>query len=227
VNGTVTTWRLRADLGFGATPTALQVIRPLGGDNYTGGGTSAIATPTLTGINAFPTRLPIAIGDYIGLHFMASGPYLAFNDASRILEWFPALENGGPGRPFLVSTAEELLINADIEPTSAFSILKPKPKRGGKLLRITANLPNPGTLAAGDKTAKLAAAAGKGQKPKLLRSASTTLNAPGNAVLVVKATKLARSLLADRGRLRAKLKLAFTPTGGTASTQVRKVKLKP
>jgi hypothetical protein len=77
-----------------------------------------------------------------------------------------------------------------------------------------------------DKGAKLAAVAAKKKKPKLLRRTSATASAPGQVSLVVKATKLARSLLADKGRLKAKLKLAFTPTGGTASTQVRKVKLK-
>jgi hypothetical protein len=43
----------------------------------------------------------------------------------------------------------------------------------------------------------------------------------------VKPTKAGRSILADKGKLKTKLKLVFTPTGGTASTQVRKVKLKP
>jgi hypothetical protein len=42
----------------------------------------------------------------------------------------------------------------------------------------------------------------------------------------VKPTKLARTALADKGRLKASLKVVFTPTGGSPSAQVIKVKLK-
>jgi hypothetical protein len=44
--------------------------------------------------------------------------------------------------------------------------------------------------------------------------------------LLVRPTKRARALLRERGKLKAKLKVIFTPTGGSPTTQVLKVKLK-
>jgi hypothetical protein len=83
-------------------------------------------------------------------------------------------------------------------------------------------LPNPGTVAAGDKRAKLASAAGA----KLLKSTTKHAARPGQLSLKVKATKAARSMLAATRKLKTKLKVVFTPTGGTPSTQIVKAKLK-
>jgi hypothetical protein len=225
VNGTVVTWRIR--VGQDNSLVNFRVIKRLGGGLGTGAGTSAPVRPPVNMTSVHPTALPIAIGDAIGIDCCSEEAYYLVEDTGTTDAWVPPLVDGGPPQPVLgVSpVAAELAVNADIEPTSAFTILKSKPRKGGKV-QITANLPNPGTLAASDKRAKLAAAAGKGKKPRILKRASVTVSAPGRAVLVVQATKTARSLLADKGRLKAKLKLAFTPNGGIASTQVRRVKLK-
>jgi hypothetical protein len=64
------------------------------------------------------------------------------------------------------------------------------------------------------------------KKAKYLKRSSTQVTAPGRTVILVQPTKAARQALGVRGRLKAKLKLAFTPNGGSASTLIRKVKLK-
>jgi hypothetical protein len=224
VNGTVTVWRIRST-GSSHSPAALRIVKPLAGNLFTGAGTSASVDPPPDSITPTPTQLPIAIGDMIGLDF-SNANYFVDNPGSTRLSFGPPLVDGAAGRaPNGTFSNREVTINADIDPTSAFTIVKAKPKKGGKV-QITANLPNPGVLTAGDKSASLATAAA-GKKTKLLKRASATVSAPGQAVLLVKATKAARSLLADKDKLKAKLKLSYTPTGGTASTQVRKIKLKP
>jgi hypothetical protein len=224
VNGTVTLWRIRST-GSNHSPAALRIVKPLAANLFTGAGTSAFVDPPPTSITATPTQLPIAIGDMLGLDF-SNANYFVDNPGSTRVEFAPPLVDGAAGRaPDGTFTNREITINADIEPTSAFTITKAKPKKGGKI-QITAQLPNAGILTAGDKSASLAVAAA-GKKTKLLKRASTTVGAPGVVSLVVRATKAARSRLADNDKLKARLKLAFTPTGGAASTQVRKVKLKP
>jgi hypothetical protein len=227
VNGTITLWRIR--VGDSASPTSLRVIRRLGGGLSTGAGTSAPVTPQLFSINSFPAQLPIAIGETIGINCCQTGASSEyFVSAGGIREvWFaPQLADGGPGRAPTATIGWEMALNADIEPTSAFRIVKAKPKKRGKV-QVTVDSPNAGTLAAGDKRAKLAAAAGTGKKKvKYLKSVSTQVTAPGQATLVVKPTKAARQALALSGKLKAKLKLVFTPSGGSPSTQVSKVKLK-
>lgn len=225
VNGTVVLWRLAA--AEASSPVAFRVIRPVGGGLWTGAGKSAIVTPATNTVNSFQAQLPIRIGDSIGID--CCQPFAEYFLLSGGTEnsWQPPLAEGGPGT---ASTGfppgpHEIVLNADIEPTSAFTIVKAKPKKGGKV-QVTADLPNPGTLAAGDKNAKLATAAAAKKKTRYLKRASTQLSAPGQVTLVVKATKAARSLLAERGKLKAKLKLVFTPTGGSPSTQVKRVKLK-
>jgi hypothetical protein len=227
VNGTVTLWRIGA--AGQSTPTALRVIRPLSGGLYTGAGTSATVTPALNSTSTFPTSLPISIGDAIGIDCcMPAAQYFVGSGGNLAGGWNPILADGGPGRPDEESTSpHEIVLNADIEPTSAFTIGLVKPGKGGKVT-VSTVLPNPGVLEGGDKRdASLAAAAG-GKKPKLLfKHASMTAAVANQTIrLLVKPTKLARSLLASKGKVKAKLKVVFTPAGGSPSTQVLKVKLK-
>jgi hypothetical protein len=212
VNGTITVWRIRA--AGQSTPTALRVIRALSGGLYTGAGTSATVTPTLNSVSSFATSLPISIGDAIGIdccqpaaqYFVGSGGDLAGG-------WNPILADGGPGRPNQESTSpHEIALNADIEPASTLGSVTAKPKHGGKL-KVTVDAPNPGTLAASDKN--------------VVKGTSIQVAAPGQAVLLIKPTNRTRSALRARGKLKAKVKLAYTPLGGSPTAQVVKAKLKP
>jgi hypothetical protein len=226
VNGTIISWSIR--VGHTASPTSLRVIRRLGGGLSTGTGTSARVTPAVNSISNFATQLPIAIGETIGIDCCqpTTGASIYSAEGGASLErWFGPLTDGGPGRAPSTVFDWELLLNAAIEPTATFTIVKAKPKKGGKA-RVTVDLPNAGTLTAGDKSAQFAAAAGKGKKAKYLKRSSTQVTAPGRTVILVQPTKAARQALGVRGRLKAKLKLAFTPNGGSASTLIRKVKLK-
>jgi hypothetical protein len=227
VNGTVVLWRIR--IGGDTGPTAFRVIRPVGGGLSIGAGTSPTVTPAVDTTSSYPVQLPISIGDLIGVDCcVLPGLTVVGPGVGTVAIWSPVLADGTPARAPGDVDPFEITVNAEIQPTSTFSIEKVKPKKGGKV-RVVVELPNPGTLVAGDSRANLQAntsAAGK-KKAKFLRKSSEVVNAPGQNVLVVKATKAARSRLADRGKLRAKLKLIYTPIGGASSTEVQKVKLKP
>jgi hypothetical protein len=204
-------WRIRA--AGETTPTALRIIRSSSG-LYTGAGTSAAVTPALNSTSSYATNLPISIGDAIGIDCcMPAAEYFAASGGELGGGWNPILADGGPGRPDAESTGpHEIDLNADIVPSSALGAVTAKSKHGGKL-KITVNVPNPGTLAAGAK--------------KVLKSTSIQVTTPGQAVLLVKPTKSARSALSARGKLKAKVSLVYTPLGGSQTTQVVKAKLKP
>lgn len=224
INGTVTVWRIRTT-SFGNTPAALRIIRPLAGNLFTGAGTSTVVTPPPSATTPFSTQLPIAIGDRIGLDFTDANYYVTNTGATRSF-FDPPLADGSAGTaPNGTMNNREITINADIEPTSTFAVNEVKPGKAGKVT-VTATLPNAGTLVAGDvRDTALAAAAAK-KKTKYLKRSSVQIGAPGTASLQVNPTKAGRRALALHPRVKGKLKLAFTPTGGSASTQTIKVKLK-
>jgi hypothetical protein len=178
--------------------------------------------------------VPIGIGDLLGLDYNSSTNWyfrLGGGPASGRL-FNPALAQGSTRTP-QSDTTEELLLNADIEPTSALAQVTAKAKRKGRV-RVSMEVPNPGALLAGDKAdagVKAARAAKKKKKKKkkktrLLKRARAQVAAPGAQILFVKPTKAARAALARGKRPKAKLKLVFTPTGGSPSTRIVKVRLK-
>jgi hypothetical protein len=226
VNGKVVLWRIRA--AGASTPTALRVIRSLGGGLWTGAGRSTTVTPATNAQSSFPTQLPIAIGDSIGIDCcQPSAQYFLLSGGTENT-WNPALAEGGAGTMASpVGGPHEIAINADIEPNAAFVIGAVKSGKGGKVT-VTATLPNPGVLEGGDKrdTGLAAAAAGK-KKTKYLKRASAPVGVAGQTIrLLLKPTNAARAVLDAKGKLKTKAKMVFTPTGGSPSIQVIKVKLK-
>jgi hypothetical protein len=222
VNGTVIRWRIRSTASATQLPIAFRVISPVSGGQFKGGGSSATVTPPdITGVSQFDDSVPIKLGDLLGLNFGGgTNEYFGISAGPNSGQLFnPTLLEGSTRSP-QNNTTEQLLVNADIEPTSAFTATA-KGKKGGKV-KVTVDLPNPGELRVGDKK-DLASASAK----RRLTQSTVQAGAPGTVVLKVNATKSARSLLARKGKLFAKLKLVFTPTGGSAASKVVRVKLKP
>jgi hypothetical protein len=208
VNGTIVLWRLR--VGGSTTPTSLKVVKRLPGGLFTGAGTSATVTPSLNSMSTFPTSLPIQIGESVGITCCESvAEYFIGSGGSRLL-FSDGLADGGPGRAGSGTSPKEIALNADIEPTSSIGGLNVVSKKHGKL-RVSVDVPNPGTLSA---------------TGKLLKRASAAVAAPGQVSITLKPTKKALSRLADKRKLKAKLQLVFTPTGGSVTTTAVKAKLK-
>jgi hypothetical protein len=213
VNGTVVTWRIR--VGSSTAPATFRVIRRTS-DLATGAGTSATVTPPIQAITAYPTRLAIAVNDSIGVDCcVGGGGVIAVSGGSGTTDfWLPALADGGAPRArfqFGPQDVFETAINADIEPTATLSSVKAKPRKGGKI-KVTMVAPNAGTLFA----------SGKG-----LHSSPRKQIPAGPFTLIVKPYFVAKRKLAAGKTVKTKLKLTFTPMGGSAAVQALKVKLKP
>jgi hypothetical protein len=173
----------------------------------------------------FTTNLPIAIGDAIGIDVDPSGSVAFVSGTTAILNrWSTSVPDGGPPQQ-PATNPYELALNADIEPTATLSAVQATPRKGGKL-QVSMQVPNAGTLLAGDVKNAALAASTSAKKPQLLKSTSAQAAAAGPLTILIKPTRAAKALLAATGKVKAKLKLVFTPTGGNPASQIVRVKLK-
>ena len=126
MNGTVVRWRIR--VGDSTRVTNLRIIRPLGGGLFTGAGTSPSVIPPINATTSYDVQLPIRIGDYIGLDccdpdfFEPEAEFFVAGNAAVRNEWQPGLADGGPGRAPLSASPYEVALNAEINPTSTFTL---------------------------------------------------------------------------------------------------------
>ena len=245
VNGTVVRWRIRTGSGPGdSAPVALRVVRRNGG-LYVGAGTSGTITPETGKVTETPVSLPIAIGDLLGINCCDNSDngnfFLALGGQST-QQFNLRLPDGGAGLAPNAQFGEQVLINADIEPTNTFAVGSVVTAKGGAVT-LAVDVPNPGTLRGGDPADPTVRAhtSKKGKKKKkkkpLLNGTSAAINAPGPVVLTLTPTAAARKLMhpkAKKGkkkpkgrRIHASVKLVFTPSGGTASAQTIGVTLRP
>jgi hypothetical protein len=218
VNGTVVRWRIR--VGDSSRGTNLRIIRPLGGGLFAGAGTSATELPPLNATTFYDVQLPIQIGDYVGLDCCNPGApgaeFFVTANATIRNEWQPILANGGSGRAPSGTNPYEIALNADINPTSAFTLdgISRNKKKGRAT--VTATVPNPGELTG----------AGKGVKVANAAVISKTVGAPGSVKLLIKAKGKKKKKLNSTGKVKVNPKITFTPTGGDPATQSVKVMLK-
>jgi hypothetical protein len=226
-NGTVVAWRIRSAASATQQPVAFRVISPAANGQFTGGGSSPTVTPPdIDGVTTFATSIPIKLGDLVGLNYTDNTQYFDISAGPNSGQLFnPVLAQGATRAP-QQNTTEELLVNADIEPTSTLTAVKKKAKKKGKV-RLTMNVPNPGTLVAGDKKDKGVVAVVAAPKPKLLKKQTVQVTAPGQLSVLLKPTKAAKAALAAGQKPKAKLKLVFRPNGGNPFTRLVQVKLKP
>lgn len=224
VNGTVIRWRVRTSAGDTQRPIAFRVVSPAASGQFTGGGSSATVTPPqIEGVTPFDTSVPIKIGDSIGLNYpnLASF-YFRIGGGLGAGRFFDPQIALGQTKSATADFGDELLVNAEIEPTSAFSLGKPKSRNGGKL-KIRATLPNAGTLVAGLKGDKKIPAA---TAAKVVKRTTRTVSAPGELTFKVKPTKATQKRLAGGDTVKVRIKVAFTPTNGKTATRTIKAKLK-
>ena len=190
---------------------ALRVVTVNGGGTFTGTATSSPVSVTTEGVNEYATSLPISAGQTIGLDFLDSteehGVRLV-GDAGAIGGYFYAFPADGGTAPATGSAnGWHYLFNADVfcTPSNAFKVLK------RAATTLTVELGSAGTLAIAD--------AAKG-KAKTLKPSSAA-GGPGTVAIGLKLNAAAKAKLGKTGKVKVKAKLTFTPTGGTAATQVR------
>jgi hypothetical protein len=110
-------------------------------------------------------------------------------------------------------------------PGNDFSVGKVKaaPKNGS--VTITVDVPGPGALAA-TATAKVPASAAGRKKRINVAGARAEPKTAGPVRLTLKPKKKAKKVLRAKGKLKAKLALTFTPSGGAPKTTTRAVTFK-
>ncbi len=230
--GTITRFRING-IPKAANHYRLRVVRKNADGSYTGTASSAQVAIGPEGINEYPTSLPIAAGELIGLDFQDSTEDLGVRDVfgSEVSGFyfyvFPA--DGGSAFPPNPPAPFYYLFNADIACAPANPAPTPAPSNKFKIVKlkgttVTLELASAGAVAVTDASAKpkkAKASASKAKaKPKLLKP-STATGGPGLAKVKLKLTGAAKKTLKAKGKVKVKAKITFTPTGGTASTQTR------
>jgi hypothetical protein len=208
VNGTVTSWTFKSVTAGGSI--ALRILHPAGIPSFTGAGTSAPVTPngTVPPQGPFATSLPIKAGDFVGLNASAGQTPLIDTPGTTTFYWNPQLADGQT----LSGTAgvRIVAVQATVEPSNKVTFGKVKRNTRSGSAKVTINVPNPGTLAYGGKV---------------------TVFGPSSLVigtsiqLTVKAKGKTKKKLDQNGKVKASLKVTFTPTGGKAATSSTNIKL--
>ncbi|HMC50478.1 MAG TPA: hypothetical protein VKH20_07505 [Solirubrobacterales bacterium] len=194
----------------------------------------AIATE---GVNEYATSLPIAAGEQIGIDFLDSTEdhglrWVGPNPGVGAAYFYAFPADGGSTFP-TGSAPFYYLFNADIACASANPAPAPAPAPSNKFkvvklkaTTLTLELASAGAVAVTDASAKPKAKASTSKaKPKLLKPSSAT-GGPGQVKVTLKLTGAAKKTLKAKGKVKVKAKIVFTPTGGTASTQVRSFTVK-
>ena len=215
VNGTVTSWRVRANTGLNLQ---LRLLRLTGAGAFTGAGSSNPASFAGPGLSPdFPTSLPISLGDFIGLN-SPNGNLVLGNNAGTLMSFWnvPPLADGATRVPTGGSGTREVLVQATVEPDNAISFGKLKRNEKKGIAKLTVELPNPGELTF------------SGRRVKVLDGAPTdsmSIGAPGEIRVKIKAKGKKRRNLNRNGKVKVKPIFTFTPTNGTTSVTPRKLKL--
>lgn len=209
-DGTVTRFRLN---GFPKPNNRyrLRVVRKNADGSFTGTATSAEVAIASEGVNEYATNLPIAAGEEIGLDFQGSAEEHGVRwvggsgVGASYLYAFPA--DGGSA--FQTGPATfYYLFNADVActPSNEFHVVKVK---GSKL---TVQVASAGAVVVTNAAAK-----------KKLLKRSRSAGGPGRVKVDLKLTGAAKQALRKKGKVKVRARITFTPTGGSASTQVRKL----
>jgi hypothetical protein len=177
-----------------------------------------IGPTTLTG--TFQTPASVVVGQQYALVVTRPGD-----------DGFNLRDHGGdqcPGREFTSNTstsawnpedpAYDFIYQVYLNPTNDFTVGKLKKRK------LSLTVPGPGVVSVANAGGggKQAVAAAK----KLLKTSTASAAAAGIVKVKLKLTKLASSLLADKGKLKAKAAITFTPTGGEPKTISQKLKVK-
>ncbi len=118
--------------------------------------------------------------------------------------------------PFNTGLDDVTIISAPVPPPSnAITRGKLTLNQSNGSGKLAINVPGPGTLVA----------IGKG-KTKKVKRANLTITAAGTVKLPLNPTFAGKKVLNSKGKLKTRIGVTFTPTGGTAATQTYKVTLK-
>ena len=116
---------------------------------------------------------------------------------------------------------------AAVLPSNVFKFGKVAFKKNKGTATVIVNVPGPGVLAMNDGSVKakvVAAAKKKSKKKALIKAVKKNVSKAGNVTLTVTPSKAGLKKF-KHGKLKVKLRITFTPTGGVARTQFKTVTL--
>jgi hypothetical protein len=113
--GTVT--RFSVNAGSTGGKVELRVLRPAGGSQYIGAGTSPGETLTTTGVNKFNVSLPVKAGDVLGLDNDSSAVMFDISSATPVTYYYelPSLADGTTAAPNRTQKGDRLLLSAEVQ----------------------------------------------------------------------------------------------------------------
>jgi hypothetical protein len=232
VTGTVVGGNVKQGSGSGWGSASLRVVHPAAGGLYQVVASGPANTiPAGAGIFPLVAHIPIAKGDLVAVQGTVVVYDAVTTGATYLWHITSTFPTGGP--PVTMNdgfTDTELLYNAQIDPSNAFTVGAPTGGKKGKAT-VVVTVPNPGTVGAGSfNDGSLAVTAKKKKKKKakpLLSRVTATAADAGQVTLTLTASKAGRKVLREKGKLKTTAKVVFTPTGGTAASQSIPLKLKP
>ncbi len=123
VSGRVVRWRIAGNY---QGPFVVRVLRPAGGGQYTGVGSTLPVEASGTATVSFPANLPIQKGDLVAIDY-ENGRHLATATASgsAFSVWVPPVAELASAPPGSTSGNLEVLFNADVQPQPEVTGLAP------------------------------------------------------------------------------------------------------
>jgi hypothetical protein len=212
----VSSWSINAGPGAGASLKMKMWRKVAGPLTFQVVGHDGFRALTPSTVNTFKTNIPVQPGDVLGVNDGVADSACAFAVPG---ETFPNrsgdLADGQSGA-FPTSPNFRLNMTAVVEPSNTFTVGKTTLNKKKGTATIGATVPNVGQLSGSGKGAKVTSAGA-------VISKTVT---PGNTKLVIRARGKKRKKLNDTGKVKLNAKITYTPTGGTANTLSKKVKLK-
>jgi hypothetical protein len=248
--GVITAWSHQA--GTNPPELRLKVARPTGGNMYTIIGESQLETPAPDVVTTFGgLRIPVQAGDVIGFAVRVNGEC---GRSGAPASDYGTSNNGddvplGTNAPFSPSPLFQLSLSATLEPDAdndgfgdetqdncvgtagSFNgcpneLALGKPKGKGGRVRLAATVPGAGTLSAGSASDPALATAARSKRPVKHVTMTLTSTTKQKITLALKLTEAAKSKLAEKGRLRIRVKAVYTPIGGPPGSERAKATLK-
>jgi hypothetical protein len=213
VDGTITGWSTRQGASTLGVRWKLKVLRLNSGLSYTVVGHDGPRVLTANSLNSFTgVSIPVQAGDVLGLNRAAGTSSCVLTGAGgTVALLFPSDLATGSSGTFIGTQALRLNITASVEPRNDFKFGNAQRNKKKGTARVLLGLPGPGvvTLAGGG-----------------VRTANLTATAAGDVLLPFRSKGKKRKRLLDKGNVRVKPDVTFTPTNGTASTKQANVLLK-
>jgi hypothetical protein len=219
--GTITSWTMFGALPAGqqatfkvfrkvAEPSRYQVVGHAGPQTLTVGGTAN---------NTFPADIPVKAGDVLGYHGFTDHGSCGLPGVPGTFGQQPGDLADGQSLDFPGVDGSALNLEATFVPDNSFKLASTTRNKKKGTATLSYDLPNPGTLRAKGSGAKVSFTStgpiGGVRSP----------DSP-SSLLLIKATGAKRRTLNETGKVKLKLAVTYTPTGGDPKTIQQKLKLK-